>query len=308
MSESRESVTVILPTVRWGVACNQLAEQLRPGDELLVICDSPTDPVASRMAPAGVEILVAGEPTNCAGKANAVAYAMERATNDRFIWTDDDFRRDADWIDRLVEVGERHGPATVPPRFVGSRWWLVLEPIVALFLTFAMYTGTGVWGNNVWGGGTTFTRTDVDVPTLITDLRRCLSDDGILSAHLETTHVIKSMPADVDTPGDFSSATDRIHRFARIAHVKEGVWVELLASIAVAGVALLFPLPMLVLSTVLTGAVYAVIGLRRWTFLLAYPMLFVIPLCFAAGIFVETFEWGGRRYRFNNELDVDVLE
>lgn len=87
-----------------------------PNDELLVLCDSERDPVAGRKTPNGVAVCIAGEPEGCSGKANALAHGMERAENDRFVWTDDDFDRTSDWLDRLVAAGERHGPATVIPR------------------------------------------------------------------------------------------------------------------------------------------------------------------------------------------------
>ena len=118
--EARDRVSVLVPTVEWTPACDDLLEGLRDGEELLVICDSESDPVADRETPDGVEILVAGEPVGCSGKANAMAYGIERAGNDRFVWTDADFRRDDDWLDRLVAEGEKHGPATAIPYFYGA--------------------------------------------------------------------------------------------------------------------------------------------------------------------------------------------
>ena len=79
----RDPTTVLLPTRTWGPVCRGLAAALAPDDELLVLCDAPTDPVADHDPPAGVEVLVAGEPEGCSGKANALALGMERASNDR---------------------------------------------------------------------------------------------------------------------------------------------------------------------------------------------------------------------------------
>jgi len=53
------------------------------------MCDTEDDPVTSYDSPDTVEILIDGEPKNCSGKANAIAYGMEKATNNRFVWTDD---------------------------------------------------------------------------------------------------------------------------------------------------------------------------------------------------------------------------
>lgn len=119
----RDPVTVLLPTVRWTTACDQVAAQLRADDELFVICDREDDPVAGRDPPDGVEILVAGDPEGCAAKANALAYGMERATNDRFVWSDADYERDDDWLDCLVEAGEGTRDGGRPPHV--SRRWVV---------------------------------------------------------------------------------------------------------------------------------------------------------------------------------------
>ena len=148
----RDPVTVLLPTVRWTTACDQVAAQLRADDELFVICDREDDPVAGRDPPDGVEILVAGDPEGCTAKANALAYGMERATNDRFVWSDADYERGDDWLDCLVEAGEEHGTAAVLPMFPGGGWWRLVEPVVVLSLGLraGLLRGDGVpsypWG------------------------------------------------------------------------------------------------------------------------------------------------------------------
>ena len=101
-TQERDPVSVLLPTVEWGTACTELAEQLEPSDELLLICDTEADLIAGRKTPPNTEVLTAGEPTGCSGKANAFAHGMERAKHDRFVWTDDDFTHSSDWLDRLV--------------------------------------------------------------------------------------------------------------------------------------------------------------------------------------------------------------
>jgi hypothetical protein len=125
---------------------------LGPNDELLVLCDSDRDPVAGRKTPNGVAVCIAGEPEGCSGKANALAYGMERATNDRFVWSDADYERDDDWLDCLVEAGEEHGMAAVLPMFPGGGWWRLVEPVVVLSLGLqaGLLRGDGVpsypWG------------------------------------------------------------------------------------------------------------------------------------------------------------------
>lgn len=44
----REAVSVLLPTLQWGPACDELASQIDEKDELLLICDTGNDPIASR--------------------------------------------------------------------------------------------------------------------------------------------------------------------------------------------------------------------------------------------------------------------
>lgn len=302
-----DPVSVILPTLEWGQACEQLVSQLRPGDELLVVCDSESDPVATRDVPRGVRVLVAGEPEGCSGKANAVAHAMEQANNDQFVWTDDDFHRDSDWLDRLVAAGETHGPATVIPFFVGGGWFRFVEPILLLSGTATIFFGVGTWGGNAWGGGVTFTRDDVVVSDLVSDLRRSLSDDGVLSEHVGYTHPVRTMRATVRVPGDFHSVKERMIRLARIPHVHEGFEYRLLFSLLIVGIAVTFPLYTAAVATTITGGMYALLRFRRASFLLGYPMLFLMPVIFASGIFLKEFEWAGRRYRVHDVGDIDVV-
>lgn len=303
----RDAVSVLLPTVEWRPACEQLASQLAENDELLLICDLESDPIAGRETPAGVTVLTAGEPEGCSGKANALAYGTEQAENDRFVWTDDDFDRSSDWLDRLVAAGERHGPATVVPDFVGGGWWRLVEPISTVMATLSMYLRRGPWARNAWGGGVTFTRDELDVDELVSDLRNCVSDDGVLSEHLGDVYAIRSMVSEVPVPGDFPSVKERMVRFARITHVHEGLGTELAVSVLLVGLALSFPLYAIPLATAASALVYTVVGKRRWTFLLAYPAVLLLPLLFLTGIVREEFEWAGRRYRLRDVNDIEVL-
>lgn len=100
----------------------------------------------------------------------------------------------------------------------------------------------------------------------------------------------------------------RTVRNARIAHVHEGLFGEFLASLALLGISLVWPLYIFVASTVLLGMVYAYVGFRSWSFLLAYPVLLIQPILIGSGIFLDEFEWGGRRYRLNDAFDVEVLD
>jgi hypothetical protein len=61
--------SVLLPTTRWNDACGEVTDQLREGDELLVIHDDDGDPVAGRTdTPEGVRFVAAGDPDRCSGE------------------------------------------------------------------------------------------------------------------------------------------------------------------------------------------------------------------------------------------------
>lgn len=305
----RDSVSILLPTIEWTDACDQMASQLQAGDEMFVICDTPDDPVAGHSPPDGVEILTAGEPEGCSGKANAMAYGMERAANERLVWTDADFDRPDDWLDRLVAAGETHGPATAVPVWYGNGAWSLVEAWAMMFSSLLIYFGIGSTGNIGWGGGLTFTRAElsVSVDELAAELRAVLSDDGLLSQHIEEFHAVRSMVMPVKVPGDIRTTYNRLVRFNRLTHIHEGMGGDLVLALALAGAALAFPLVVAAAVTILTGVAYALLGVRRLTFLLAFPGLFLVPPAILAGMFVSEFEWAGRRYRLNGEYDIEVL-
>ena len=305
----RDPVSVLLPTVEWTPACDELAGQLRAGDELLVICDSESDPVAGRDPPENVEILTAGEPEGCSGKANAMAHGMERAANDRFVWTDADYERGDEWLDRLAARGREHGPTSVLPYFIGSGWWLLFEPILVLLLGLQHGLFRSSDDAFAWGGGVTFTREELaeGVPALVRDLRRCLSDDIVLDDHLGACRIEKSMPVTVRVDGSASAVYHRLVRWMRADHVHGGLLRPFVGSLGIAAAAALSPFGVAAAVTLAALAAYYSLGLVRPTFLLAYPALFVLPLLLLAGILVETCEWGGRRYRIRDAYDIEVL-
>jgi hypothetical protein len=286
-----------------------LAAGLGPEDELLVICDTETDPVAGYDPPEGVEVLVAGEPEGCSGKANALAYGMERASNDRFVWTDDDFDRNSEWLDRLVTAGERHGPASAIPVFSGRGWWRLIEPWYGALFALLVYLQIGGAADTAWGGGVTFTRAEleVDVPELADELRGVLSDDYLLTQRLPEVYAVRSMVTRVHVPGRLGSVANRLVRFVRIVGVNEG-WRGALINVFLAVIGLLYPLAIGPLLTAAFAGIYAQLDLRRVNFLFAYPGMLLLPVVTLAGLVVTEFEWGGRRYRYTGPGDVEVIE
>ncbi len=303
-----EPTSVLLPTLRWSPVCEQVAAGLAPEDELLVLCDSPGDPVASCDPPPGVRVLVAGEPEGCSGKANALACGMAAAQNSRFVWTDDDFARDPDWLEELVAAGRRDGPASAVPFFTGGGWWRLVEPWYGALFALLVALGVGPFADTAWGGGVTFTRAEltVDVETFTTELETVLSDDYLLTQRLPSVHPVRSMVTPVEVAGDRSAVVSRVVRFGRILGVNEG-WSGAVVNVVLAGVGLVSPLVVAPLLTAAFVAVYRLLGERPVNALLAYPGLLVLPVAVLVARLVPEFEWAGRRYRLAESGAVEVV-
>lgn len=306
----RDPVSVLLPTIQWNTACDQLAAQVAPDDELLIICDSEQDPIAGHETPKGVEILIAGEPEGCSGKANALAHGMTHARHDRFVWTDDDFERGPDWLDRLVAAGQTHGPSTAVPFFAGRGWWRLFEPWYGVLFTLAFYLQLGGVANTAWGGGVVFTRSEltVSVSELTDQLRDVLSDDYLLTQRLTRVHPVRSMVTRVEVSGELHSVRNRLIRFGRIFGVNAGWASGLLVSGVFLIAGLLFPVPMALSVTGASAVMYARLGIRRVNFLCAYLGLLLLPVAGCGAMLVDEFEWTGRRYRFPHSGEVEVLD
>jgi hypothetical protein len=143
---------------------------------------------------------------------------------------------------------------------------------------------------------------------LADELRRVLSDDGLLSQHADELHPVRSIVMPVKVSGDPKSTYYRTVRFNRLTHIYEGMAGDLTIALLMPGAAVVFPLGVALAATVLTGTVYAVLGLRRGTVLLSFIGIFLVPLEILAGIFVSEFEWAARHYRLNGEYDVDLID
>ncbi|MGQ3329169.1 glycosyltransferase [Halorubrum sp. FL23] len=299
--------SVLLPTVRWTDACEEVAAQLGDRDELLVICDTDADPVADRRGttPDGVRILLAGEPEGCSGKANAIAAGMEAADRDRLLWTDDDFAHPDDWLATLNADYERQGPTTEIPVFVGE------DPLARLFEPAYAIGGTAAVfaGGIAWGGAVIFERDDLrdGEDAFLADLRRTVSDDGTLSEHVDVTAADRTRT--VPCGGSLRGSLERFVRFFRIMrfHAPRAAAFDVAFATAFAALCLFAPVIGVTLVTAVSAAVYARFGIRRATFLLTGPSVLVSPVFLGYAIARRTFVWGGRRYRWRSPFDVEVL-
>ena len=301
----RPPTSVLLPTTRWTDACAELAAQLEDGDELLIIHDGEDDPVTEPDDHSeGVRIIAAGEPEGCSGKANAIAAGMEAARHDRLVWTDGDFHHPPDWLATLNADYERHGPVSEVPYFVGrDPLSVLLEPLYASAGSLGLYLG-----NQIWGGAVIFDRDDIDEAAFLDELRRTVSDDGLLMEYLQVTTVGRTRVVPIG--GSIHEAIERPVRWTQILrwHFPGTVAGICLVSLLVLAVAVLAPLYTAAVLTALHLAVNEVLGVRRWTAVLAYPALFAfVPLLFYA-LVRRTFVWGGRRYRWRRKFDVTVVE
>ncbi|WP_394294984.1 glycosyltransferase [Halorubrum hochstenium] len=327
-------ISVLLPTVRWTDACDEVADQLRgpeafdgdagsdgdpvdgnvdAADELLVVCDSPDDPVADRRGdlPPRVRIVIAGEPAGCSGKANAIAAGTEAAANDRFLWTDDDFHHPPDWLATLDADCERRGPTTEAPVFVGrDPLARLFEPAYVIGGTLAVAASGAVPGAPAiaWGGAVVFDRGDLrdGEVALLRDLRRTVSDDGTLSDHLDVRAVDRTRR--VPAGGSLRGSLERFVRFLTITryHAPAATAFNVLLGVALATLCLLAPVGGVALVTAFAGLAYARFGVRRATFLLAAPGALIAPPLMAYALARRTFVWGGRRYRWRSMFDVAV--
>ena len=297
--------SVLLPTREWTPACREVTAQIRPADQLLVVCDDETDPVTDHSGelPEGVELVHAGRPSGCSGKANAIAAGMRAADHERIVWTDADFHHPPDWLDRLQADYREHGPVTELPFFVGQDpLSVVLEPIYVLGGTFGTYVG-GI----AWGGAVVFERADLDQAGLLSDLYRTVSDDAVLSEHLDVTPIRRTRVVPVG--GSIRETAERHVRFTKIIrwHDPDGLTAMSVVAALTTIAALIAPFPAMLLLTLLYAGLYAASGIRRWTFLLAYPATLLQAPVFVYGLARRTFVWGGRRYRWRSKFDVDIV-
>jgi glycosyltransferase involved in cell wall biosynthesis len=312
-SASRENTnrmaSVLLPTHRWTPACDEIVAQLPPDDELLLICDHSDDPIATdkRASAAGtnVTVLVAGEPVGCSGKANAIATGLEHASHDRLIWTDDDFRHGDDWLATMKNLGEQYGAVSGIPVFISDEWpWLLFEPAAAIFGSLQFYTR-----NRPWAGSLTFNQDQLDIDQLVTDLRRTLSDDVVLQDHLDTLVTTRNVVYQIPIAGSTCQALNRMVRFTKtIFHFSPE---EIVAfggfSLAFVGMSLYLPWLGAIVSTAIAAATYRFLGVSRSTYLLAFPAFLIAPLILAYSLAKREFTWAGRRYRWEEKFDVDVV-
>ncbi|GAA5065257.1 glycosyltransferase [Haladaptatus pallidirubidus] len=301
----RPPTSVLLPTTKWTDACAELAAQLEDSDELLIIHDSEDDPVTAQEDHLeGVRFIAAGEPEGCSGKANAIAAGMEAARHDRLVWTDDDFHHPPDWLTTLNIEYEDYGPVSEVPYFVGQDLLSVLlEPLYASAGSLPLYLG-----NQIWGGAVIFECGDLDEAAFLDELRRTVSDDGLLMEYLQVTTVGRTRIVPIG--GTIHEAVERPVRWTQILrwHFPGAIAGTWLISLLVLTGAVLAPLPVAAVLTVLHFAVNEVLGVRRWTAVLAYPALFVFVPLVLYGLVSRTFVWSGRRYRWREKFDVTVGE
>lgn len=299
---------VVLPTRRWTPACEELAGQVGADDTLLVVADSEGDEAARRAAEIdAAELLLAGEPEGCSGKANAVAAALEATTDDVIVCTDDDFVHGDGWLEAVRRGVEAHGAVTTMPVFRGEGGWTgrVLEAPVLLF-----GFQTFVARNGAWGGTLAFRRERLDVAAAVRDLRRTVSDDVLLCEHLGPVAVDLSLVREVPVPGSVGGMTDRFVRFTRTLRYFDPLTLatSVLVWLFVVAGYLLAPVVTAVSLTALAAGLYAGFRVRRPTFLLA-PLGFLVAIVpVAYGLASPEFEWGGRRYRWTDKFAVEVLD
>ena len=139
------------------------------------------------------------------------------------------------------------------------------------------------------------------------ELRRTVSDNGLLMEYLQVTTVGRTRIVPIG--GTIRETVERQVRWAQILqwHDPGAIAGTFLVLLFVFAGAIAAPLPMAVLLIVLHLAVNEVLGVRRWTAILAYPAVFVFVPLIVYALARWTFVWGGRRYRWHRKFDVTVL-
>jgi 4,4'-diaponeurosporenoate glycosyltransferase len=107
------SVSVVVPArdeaTSLPVLLASLVDELRVGDELIVVDDHSTDATAQLASAAGAIVIGAPElPVGWAGKPHACHVGAERATNDVLVFVDADVLLTSGTLDALVQQLDRH--------------------------------------------------------------------------------------------------------------------------------------------------------------------------------------------------------
>lgn len=297
-----EPVSVLLPTVEASDSVLDVRDQMTDGDELIVVCDLREDRAFDAFAEeSGVNVVVAGEPDGCSGKANAIAAGMAEASNDILVWTDDDFRHGEDWLDRLKDDFDDHGNSSDLPFFVGSNAIsLLLEPVYS-FVMVASYLN-----NQPWGGSMIFDRTTLDQKEFVRDLKNTIGDDVLIAEYIDFTTTTRTHRVKLE--GSNRSQFERIVRFVKNVRFHEpGKTVIVTAMLTVLPlVAALFTTYFAVVSLLAAALSYLFLGYRRASFILTPVSVPVGAILFLYALSRKRFEWGGRTYKQSSKFDVEV--
>lgn len=114
-------VGVIVSTLSWTSACEELHQQLDDDDELILVCDTESDPLFNHEGSENAKIMAAGEPEGCSGKCNALAYGLEKASKEYVVCTDGDFSHPDGWLNSVKESLETGSFVTTPNFFKSKR-------------------------------------------------------------------------------------------------------------------------------------------------------------------------------------------
>ena len=304
-----ESVSVVLPTQRWTVACDELTEQVARDDEFILACDGPDDPVVESAAGTPAEVVVAGEPQGCSAKCNALAAGLERATGEYIVCTDADFEHGPEWLSRvlrhLADAPPDHVVSTAPVPVSDGPLLKPLEGPGAIGAALTTLLDT-----TAWGGTMAFHREAIDLDEYVAGLGRTVSDDALLTRRVEGVESVPSLVRQMPVSGTLGETLDRQVRWTRTALYLDpgGLAFGVSIQLAVLVGTLLVPFVTVPLVTAVAGLAYAYFGLERWTFLLTVPAYILTLPMLVYGLTRAEFGWQGRRYRWTGLYDVEVLD
>ena len=299
-------VSILVPTFSWTEGCEDIYNQLEKEDELVLICDSKSDPLLSDKIPNDVKILISGEPENCSGKCNALSKGLEKASREYVICTDADFRRSESWLGNVKKSLEKDNLVTAPNFFQSREFFgKLLEPGYLIGIVLGLYSGSGVWG-----GLMAFNKNNAPTTQIIDNLRKTVSDDILIGKYFKKKTVTSSNFGVVPIEGNISDILNMSKRFGRSIFLMDPkMLIVPLIGISIYLVALTsFPFLSLLTPILVAALLYAKFRIKRWTFLLAPISIFLISFLTLWGAFHEKIDWNDRKYLWRGKFEVEVLD
>lgn len=155
----------------------------------------------------------------------------------------------------------------------------------------------------------------LDLDAYIRDLRRTVSDDGLLWEYLDAdhggvgVHTTRELVFDVSVPGGLRAVLNRHVRNNQILYRTDpaGVLQGVLILLAFTAVSVVVPVLAGGVATLYAAGVYRYLGVKRWTWVLAFPSILLALPILGYSLVHREFWWGGWKYRWRSKFDVEII-